>query len=274
MKLQDLIQQIYYEPSLITPAGHASIRRIVECHLAGTRELFEAREPGQNICGDKVEVAQMVIDEQGIAHIPIGGAIGKNLTPFDRGRGAVDVNDVSAELRQAEGSSRVRGIILDFDSPGGMVAGTPELAKEIERVKKPIYAFTDGMMASAAYWLGSASDGIFSTLTASVGSIGVYIPWIDQTKAFEMEGLKVELIKAGKLKGMGFPGTELTAEQRAFLQERVDEIYSMFKSHVVAHRPGVKDESMQGQTFMGTQAYGRGLVDAIVRDKGEVAALI
>lgn len=272
MKLQELIQQVYYEPSLITPAAHASIRKIIESRLGDG--LFEAREPGKGVCGGKVEVAQMMIDDQGIAHIPVGGAIGKNLTPFDRGSGAVDVNDISSELRQCEADPRVRGIVMHFDSPGGMVSGTPELANEIMRVKKPIYAFTDGMMASAAYWIGSATDGIFSTMTAAVGSIGVYIPWVDQTKAFEMEGLKVELIKAGTLKGMGFPGTELTADQRAFLQARVDEIYSMFTGHVNERRPGIQMESMQGQTFLGTQAFDRGLVDAIVHDKREVMRMV
>src|SRR5438552_1026460 len=105
MKLQELIQQIYYEPTLITPEAHASIRRLLESRLGDG--LFEAREPGKGICGGKVEVAQMVV-ENGIARIPIGGAIGKNLTPFDRGAGAVDVNDIADELVLSEEDPRVR----------------------------------------------------------------------------------------------------------------------------------------------------------------------
>jgi len=273
MRLQELIQQVYYEPSLISVAGHASIRMLLESRL-GVGIYDEAREPGKDRCGGKVAVAQMTIDAQGICHIPIGGAIGQNLTPFDRGSGAVDVADISSEISQAQTDPRVKGIILDFDSPGGMVAGTPELAQEIGRVEKPIYSFTRGMIASAAYWLASASDGIFTTMTASVGSIGVYIPVVDESEAMKMQGFSVEVIKSGALKGMGFPGTQLTSDQRAFLQARVDEIGKMFRAHVTARRPQVKAETMEGQTFMGIQAVELGLVDAIVRDKASMIAAL
>lgn len=278
MKLQQLIQILYYEPSLITAEAHESIRRLIESRLgddAGAARLLnpDGRQPGEGPCGEKVEVAQMEIID-GIAHIPIGGAIGKNLSPFNRGQGGVDVADVTDELNQAEDNPEVESIILDFDSPGGMVSGTPELAQRIERVKKPIVSYTAGMMASAAYWLGSATQGVFSTMTASVGSIGVYIPWIDQTKRFEKAGLKVELIKAGTLKGMGFPGTELTEAHREHLQDRVDEIYRMFTEHVTKHRMGVEKGTMQGQTFMGYQAMKLGLVDGIVDGKADVVQML
>lgn len=206
-------------------------------------------------------------------HIPINGAIGQKLSPFQRGDGAVDVMDISAELDQAEQDETVQAILLDIDSPGGMVLGTPELADKINRVKKPVYAFTNGMIASAAYWIAASADQIFATPTASIGGIGVYIPWVDQTKAYEMQGLSVELIKAGKLKGMGFPGTSLTNVQRDHLQSRVDSIYSMFTSHVRAMRGDVAKSTMQGQTFMAQEANKLGLVDLVVRDKAQAIEL-
>lgn len=272
MKLNYLIQQIYYEPSLILPEAHASIRQLLE-HRLGDGLAGSAREPGKDFCGDTVEVDQMRIDA-GIAYIPIGGAIGKGLDAFDRGSGAVDVADIEDDLSQAAADRKVRGAVLMMDSPGGMVLGTPELATVIGEFPKPIYTFSEGMIASAAYWLASATDGIFTTLTAATGSIGVFVPWMDQTKRYEQAGVKVELIKAGKLKGMGFPGTALTEDQRAHLQERVNMIYGMFTGHVQAHRPKVTSETMQGQTFLAKPAFDRGLIDGIVRGVGEVAALI
>jgi signal peptide peptidase SppA len=270
MKLPYLLQQIYYEPALILPEAAASIRMLVEAHL-GLGE--QGRGPATDRCGEQVDVEQMQIVD-GIAHIPIGGAIGQKLKPFQRGQGAVDVADVAAEIVQAESDPTVRGTIFHIDSPGGMVSGTPELASQIAAMKKPKYAYTDGMMASAAYWIGAATDGIFATPTANVGSIGVYMPWIDQSRAFEAAGLKVELIKAGKLKGMGFPGTSLSDDQRAHLQDRVNSIYAMFKDHVCATRGDIADSVMQGQTFMAGEAMKHGLIDAIVSSKAEVAALI
>jgi signal peptide peptidase SppA len=277
VKLQWLIQQVFYEPSLITPEAHASIRQLLQSRLGD--EIFSGDEAkqrtGKDICGKSVELPSMRIID-GIAHIPIGGAIGQKLGAFAKGWGAVDVADVAADLDEAQDDDRVRGAILDMDTPGGMVAGTPELSSRVEEFgrKKPIYAFTDNMIASAGYWLAASTHGIFSTLTASTGSIGVYVPFYDYTKAYEAEGVKVELIKAGTLKGMGFPGTSLSAEQRAHLQARVDGIYSMFTGHVTSHRSKIEKETMQGQTFMGPDAYKRGLIDAIVKSKADVAALI
>lgn len=271
MKLTRLIQEIYFEPSLITPGAHASIRRLIETRIFSADP--QAKRDGTGMCGEAVTLEQMQIID-GIAHIPIGGAIGLRLDGMAKGTGAVDVMDISAEIDQASADPNVRAILFDIDSPGGMVSGTPELADKIAALDKPAYVFSNGLVASAAYWLASAADGIFATKTANIGSIGVYIPWLDQTEAFKMEGLSVEIIKAGKLKGMGYPGTSLTDDQRAHLQDRVNEIYDMFKTQVTSTRKGVSKDTMQGQTFMAAQALERGLIDAIVADKSEVVRMI
>jgi signal peptide peptidase SppA len=286
MKLAQLIQTLYYEPALITPDAHASIRQLLDDRLGDGRaghqpstlnhQLYKpaTREPGRDFCGNEVEVEEMEIRD-GIAYIPIGGALGQKLSPFDRGDGAVDILDVMQELDQAEDTSKCRGIILDMDSPGGMVSGTPELADRIALVEKPIYAFSRGMIASAAYWIASACDGIFTTRSAQVGSIGVYLPVLDVSGYYEQRGVKVELIKAGKFKGDGFPGTKLSDDGRAGLQERVNYIYSMFTAHVRSSRGAhIADETMQGQVFMGQEALRLGLVDALVTDISDVASLI
>jgi signal peptide peptidase SppA len=265
MRLHWLMHQIYHQPALILPNYHASIRALLEAVL---EEGAHKRE-GEGECGSKVELPQMTIDG-GIATIPVGGAIGTNLSLFEKGTGAVDTGDIAKEIDIAEADKSVHTILFEIDSPGGMVSGTPELSDKIGSIKKDKYAFTNGLMASAAYWIGSATDAIFATRTADIGSIGVYLPVYDQTKAYEKAGIKVELIKAGKLKGIGYPGTSLSEAAKEHLQSRINEIYEMFKSHVRANRGDVADETMQGQTFMAEQAMKRGLIDGIVRDKGEL----
>jgi signal peptide peptidase SppA len=268
--IEYLVRQIFFEPSLITPAAHASIRKLLESKLETDTFLRE----GDDGCGNKVQVLGMV-KEFGIAHIPIGGAIGQKLRGFAKGRGAVDVQDVSDEIDDAVADKSVRSILFDFDSPGGMVSGTPELATKIKAISKPKYAFTNGMIASAAYWLASACDGIFSTESAEIGSIGVYLPFYDETKLYDRFGVKVELIKAGKLKGTGFPGTALGESQRQYLQERVDQIYGMFTGHVRKMRGAhIADDTMQGQTFLAREALFRGLIDGIVNSKRDVVAML
>jgi len=130
----------------------------------------------------------------------------------------------------------VQAVFLDMDSPGGTVNGTPELAALVADVSKAkyTYAFTDGQMCSAAYWIASQSDAVFATPSARVGSIGVLLPMLDESKAFEQAGIKDELFAAGKYKSVGVPGLLLTDEQRAWLQSDVDKIYADFKAAVLA----------------------------------------
>lgn len=276
MKLHQLLNAIYHEPALITPGAHASIRQLIESRLGqsafATAEDAAQRKPGEGFCGSKVAVEQPYIDDQGIAHIPVGGALGQSLKPFERGDGAVDTLDIRNELAEYGDNPDVIGAIMDFDSPGGMVLGTPETADAIMefRSRKPIYAYTQGMIASAAYWLAVATDGIYATRSANVGSIGTVITYHDLTGMAAQKGIKVEVIKSGKYKGMGTPGTALTAEQRDYLQERVDTITARFKAHVRAHRGNIPDDLMQGQMHFAPEASAAGLINGIVRSKAEV----
>lgn len=278
MNLHQLIAAVYHEPCLITPAAHASIRHILESRglvSTGSPTDAVARAPGEGVCGEKVEVEQPFVTEEGIAVIPVNGALGQGLKPFERGDGAVDTLDLRAELAAYGADPEVRAAIVDFDSPGGMALGTPETAQAIMEFPKPIYAYTRGLIASAAYWLASATNGIYATPSSNIGSIGTVITYYDLSGMAEKNGVKVEVIRSGKYKGMGTPGTSLSADQRAFLQDRVDSITRDFKAHVRAQRgDGISDEVMQGQVLMAGEAYDAGLIDGIVRDRREVERMI
>lgn len=273
MKYHQLISSLTEEPLLITPAAHVSLLKLFEEHRTLEAAEFRAKREGVDICGDEVELEQMeVID--GIAHIPVGGPIGKGLGKFEKGAGAVDVDDIIDDLDDADDDDQVTAAILDMDTPGGMVTGTPELADRILAFEKPIYAFTAGMMCSAGYWIGCACDALFATKSADIGSIGVYMPWADTSEAWKARGVKIEVFSSGKYKGMGVPGTSLSKDHRDFLQARVMEIAQMFYVHVQACRPDSDLEDMQGQVFKGQNAMAKGLIDDVVRSKQDVVDLL
>lgn len=270
MRYTQLLEIVYNTPLLITEAGFWSIHRLIEAHVLGTAGMDpEQRERSAMYCGQKVALPSMKV-ENGLAQIPIGGAIGRKLGNYAKLAGAVDMSDIEADIREAEADPNVDNVLFDFDSPGGMAKGTPELAARISEMRKPKYAFSDGAIASAAYYLASATDGIFITQSAEAGSIGTLMTFLDQSEAARIEGLKVEVIKAGRYKGMGTPGTSLTDDHRFLLQDRVNTINEAFKAHVLAHRPDVKDDVMQGQMFIGEHAAKAGLVDQVVKERAEV----
>jgi signal peptide peptidase SppA len=262
MKFYHILHAIYNEPWLIKPSAHKTIHDLVSSRLAGL-ELEELSLP---------EPPSMKI-ENGIATIPIDGVIGRKLGLIEKACGAVGVEEISSWINEAQKNPEVKAIIFDIDSPGGTVGGVPELAEEIKAVSKPKIAFSSGLMASAAYWLASSTDRIYATQSAEIGSIGVYLPFYDETKAYENEGVQVELIKAGKLKGTGFPGTSLSESQREYLQRGVDQIHSLFKASILEKRE-VCDEVMQGQTFFADEAQNHRLIDGQVKSIETVKQLL
>lgn len=200
-----------------------------------------------------------------VAVIRVHGVIDKMMTSFEKAcYGGCDLDDVDAALVEVQSNPRIDTVVLDIHSPGGSVTGVPETADRIRKLRntKEVHAFTSTICASGAYYLASQADQITATPSACIGSIGVYIALLDETKAMEMKGYKVNLIKAGKYKAMGAAFKELTDDERELFQSRVDRIYSDFKRACTELRP-IDDETMQGQTFDGDEAKARFLVDQV-----------
>lgn len=262
MKYEHILRAVFSEPWLITAESHAAIREIVKTHLLDPQA---AQRKGEGVSGGEINLESMVI-EDGVAIIPVGGVMGRKLTGFEKGSGAVDTLDIATDIREAAENPDVHTLLFDIDSPGGMVNGTPELASMIAGVSKRKFAYTAAMCASAAYWVAAAADQIWAAPSAVVGSIGVYLPSYDVTGMYQQQGVKVDLFRDGKFKGMGFPGTSLTPEQKQMLQARVEEIGTQFRGWIRERRGDIDNEDMQGQTFSAQVAQNKGLIDAITDD--------
>lgn len=212
--------------------------------------------------------------EEGVASISITGPLMRKPSVFAQVVfGATDFGEIITSLQKAASDPGVRAILLDIDSPGGTVNGTPEAAQAIREASraKPVYAFTEGLMASAAYWLGSQADAVYATPSAMLGSIGVIVSFLDVRGALEGMGYKMEVFTSGKFKGMGLPGTSLTDEQRAHIQARVEETAKEFRSAVLARGRKIPEEAMEGQTFYAREAQKLNLAGT-VKDRAEVVA--
>jgi signal peptide peptidase SppA len=251
---RDLI--LTQEPWAIAPEAMDGIIGLAMDMAAGKLFTLPQSEAPQSI----MSVAD------GVATISITGPLLPTTDEFDRVMlGATSLDEVRSTVESATADPAVTSIVLNIDSPGGTVRGTPEAADAIYEASKvkPVRAHTSGTMASAAYWLGSQATSVSMTRSASVGSIGVMVPHIDQSKRAEMLGVKVELFTTGKFKAAGFPGTSLTESQRELIQERIDQVFGEFKSAVTRQGRKIPAEAMQGQTFYGPQAESLGLATVV-----------
>ena len=219
------------------------------------------------------EVPKAYIAEDGTGVIPIAGVIGKGLSPIEKMTGAVDVNAIADAIDEFSANPQVTRIAFQVSSPGGTVTGVEELANKVRNISKPTMAYTDSEMASAAYWIASAADKVVASPSSTVGSIGVYMTIADMTEMAKAQGIKMVVIKSGKFKGAGIPGTSLSEEKVANLQQGVDEIHADFKASVLQTRKLVKAEDMEGQVFSGKQAAQRNLVTGLADSFSEAVAM-
>lgn len=209
--------------------------------------------------------------DDGVGVIAIEGPILRKPDIFARiFFGATSSIDIGEALREAGERDDIKAVFLNIDSPGGTVAGTPELAASVSKLNKskPVYAFSSGLMCSAAYWIASQARAIYATPSAQVGSIGVVQAVIDNTAALDKAGLKVEVFSVGKYKSMGAPGTPLTEDQRQLISSNLAEIASEFHEAVRSRGRTIPDEALEGQTFSGKQAQRHNLA-GMVPDRAE-----
>ena len=164
----------------------------------------------------------------------------------------------------------VGAIIIDIDSPGGDVSGCKALADKIYSYRghaKPIIAVVTGMMASAAYWIGSAATEIIASEDSLIGSIGVIVVHTEYSKMLEEQGIKPTILTSGKYKGEGNPYEPLTVEAKDDWQSKIDQYYLAFAKSVARHRGvsvvEVKNKYGQGRMFLAKEAKELGMIDRI-----------
>lgn len=232
-----------------------------------------AKRPGHDRYGDAIPAMEMTDD--GIAIVPVHGAMVKRATGSDKYRyGVTSHDDIEDDLDEAL-SRGARAILLDINSPGGTVAGTPELAAKVDKIGGvvDIYSFNGQLSASAAEYFSAGVAARFGVGSSINGSIGTILQTMDISRMLEQFGITVNLFTSGKYKATGNPVKPMTDEQREFVQGLVKNLGGQFKDHMQMHRP-LKDEHLQGQVFTGQQALDIGLLDQLVSSRAEALSLI
>lgn len=276
MNLTKIYHTLRHEPLFCDNDYRTTLLELLQDHAEMPRAEFRAKREGKARSGQELDVEDMRI-EDGFAIIPIGGPIGINLGSFEKGAGAVDVDDIRNELEEAADDNDVDDIILNFDTPGGMVTGTPEVARliaEIDENVKPVWAWSRGSCCSGGYYLASSCRGIFGTPTSQWGNIGVYTTFMDMSQMAQRLGIAVKVISSGAIKGYGQPGTSLTAEQEMFMKEQINFTAQEFFKHIRAQRGQISDADMQGQWYRGKMAVDKGFIDAELNSFQELKQLL
>lgn len=179
-----------------------------------------------------------------------------------------DAEPVIEDLRAME-STGVSALVLRIDSPGGGVAAAQEIHDYVTRIKEtgiPIVVSMGAIAASGGYYIACPADSIIANPGTLTGSIGVIMSFSNLEELFGKIGLSFEVVKSGEFKDTGSWSRTMTDEERALLQETIDDIHAQFVETVASSRGMPADEVAalaDGRIFSGRQAVDVGLVDGL-----------
>lgn len=218
--------------------------------------------------------AHEIID--GVAIVSVSGTFVPESSLMQVLRGDTSTEAFAGLMSDLAANADVSAVLLRMDSPGGFAKGIPAAAESVRQLAttKPVYAFTEGTMASAAYYVASQATKVFAASGSRVGSVGTRAVLYDVSKMFDDAGVKPVILDTGRFKSAGHPGTEITAEHREYFQQFVDAVQEPFTNAVRRGR-GITDmsEVLTGKVFLASQAARLGLIDAIQTFDQTIASL-
>src|ERR1017187_10045535 len=145
---------------------------------------------------------------------------------------------VVKQLKQFADDDSVKAIVIHVNSPGGGVAASEEIYREVKRIreekKKRIVVSIETVGASGAYYIASASSKIYADQGSIVGSIGVIAEWVNYEDLLKWAKLKSIVFKTGEFKDTGNPAREMTPTEQAYLQSLIDNMFGQFIQAVAA----------------------------------------
>lgn len=281
--LPHIASMAFNEPLMLEPA----YARVFFCALAGQLGITRLTDTVSGITLDAGQIAEPLalfgedddMDTRpsrsyqvanGIAVLPVSGTLVSKTRALQPYSGMTGYNGIIARLQQAISDPGVDGILLDMDTPGGMVSGAFDCADIIARMRdiKPIWALANDMNCSAGQLIASSASRRLVTQTARTGSIGVMMAHSNYGAALKTNGVEVTLIYSGDHKVDGNPYEKLPEDVRADFQTRIDATRQMFAEKVSAYTGmSVQDVlNTEAAVFSGQESVDNGLADELVNN--------
>ncbi len=196
-----------------------------------------------------------------VAVVSINGPIFRYASMFSEISGATSIEQATLDLQAALNDPQIRAVVLDIDSPGGVLAGVSDFAKAVRAgaARKHVVGFVGGMGASAAFWIASAARELIVSDTAVVGSVGVI-----STVVVDDNAKVVEIVSTQSPQKR--PDLRTDAGRKV-VQKVVDDLANVFIDSVARYRgtsaTNVLKNYGQGSVLVGRAAVEAGMADGV-----------
>ena len=187
---------------------------------------------------------------------PLGGAIAFSTT-------------IRRTLDQVAEDDTIKAVVFRVNSPGGSAVASEIILSATKRVaaKKPFVVSMGDVAGSGGYYVACAAKTIFADPSTITGSIGVVSGKFATTKMWNKMGITFNPIQRGANSGILSSAKVFSKTEKAVMQSYMDEVYEVFKGHVVAIRGDRLQKDIEqlagGRVFTGRQALKLGLVDQL-----------
>lgn len=187
------------------------------------------------------------------------------LFKYDQQCGPAGTRSMSRLLKEWEANPNVVGVVLDIDCPGGQVSGLAEFADYLHNYSKPIVAYTDGTVASAAYYLAAACDSIIVNPNADyIGSIGTMLTYVNLDGIIEAEGGIIKDIYAtGSPRKNEESRAMKNGSDALILKNILDPARDKFVADVSGFRSNIDPSVFEGAIYAPVDALVLNLVDTL-----------
>lgn len=200
-----------------------------------------------------------------VAVIPIEGAIAPfhGLADFDL---ITTPEKVELFMEQAEADDNILAVLAEINSPGGTPVASERIAERLRMSDLPVVGLAGDMAASGGYMIAAATDYLIASPMSDVGSIGVNMSYLENSKKNDEEGITYVQLTTGKFKDAGSPDRPLTDEERERFQGDLQIIHDHFVDLVAQYRKLDRDHVAalaDGSAMPGVRAINEGLIDKL-----------
>ncbi|MEE4178455.1 MAG: signal peptide peptidase SppA [Bacteroides sp.] len=176
---------------------------------------------------------------------------------------------IAEAIREARLDESVKAIVFRINSPGGSALASDVILREVKLASevKPVIASMGDVAASGGYYVACGADMIVASPNTITGSIGVFGLIPNMQNFFNNKlGITFDNVKTNDYADLMTISRPLTLNERAMIQEGVEQVYTTFIGHVAEGRgiPVAQVDSIgQGRVWSGAEAVQIGLVDEL-----------
>jgi protease-4 len=207
-----------------------------------------------------------------IAVLYIVGTIASGKGGFDPVNGSIAGSEsIVEQIRKIRDDNSIKAIVLRIDSPGGSSVASDVIWRELkitreENPARPIVTSMSDLAASGGYYIALPADAIVAHPGTLTGSVGIFGGKIVIGGTLGKAGVGTETVISGANADMYSPFTPFTQQQRAKVEEFMQDFYKGFVGKVAESRKSTPEKIhavAQGRVWTGRQALQHGLVDAL-----------